>query len=207
MNPAINTLTTVAFAIGSLSNPSTTSPYAVAFTPATTATLFEPAFIRRKESRIVMHVIEYAKPNHTDTESTISAVKGLHGIDSNYNDDTYMSNLSSLIDSFDHDLGKTQNSISVNYDQLYNGFYELAFKLADLNFKKSLVELLPDDAVKVSMKFNNEQLLLVTKSLKSVDDLKENEIVISLFKNKKRIVSDVFEVDSFVEGFQKFLAV
>jgi hypothetical protein len=136
--------------------------------------------------------------------STINSTENFN-LNNLYRHDFYHENVSKLVSSFNKEFIKHSDFITIDQNILFSGFSRLAFNLAAIDFDKASVELLRDNGIKFSLKLDEDKLLLVTNSLADVEDLKTDDIVISFFKNKKRIVSDVFKIDGFVEGFNRYL--
>lgn len=116
-------------------------------------------------------------------------------------------NFNSLIASFEKELKKHSDYISVDQSLAYTIFKKTALTLSELPFCDSAVELTNQSGVKFILGFPNDKLLMVSKyfSEKGVP-LEDNEIVFSLFFSRELIASNVAEIESFTEGVKEFLA-
>jgi len=117
----------------------------------------------------------------------------------------YIKNLEHLKNSFNKSFYKNKELLTLNSDDVYKKFLELASSFSELPFENAVVELTKSQSIKFTFLFDDDKLLLISKNIENNDDLNYNEIVFSLFINKELIISNVSESISFVEGFQKFL--
>ena len=117
----------------------------------------------------------------------------------------YIKNLEHLKNSFNKSFYKNKGLLTLNNDDVYKKFLELASSFSELPFENAVVELTKSQSIKFTFLFDDDKLLLISKNIENNDDLNYNEIVFSLFINKELIISNVSESISFVEGFQKFL--
>lgn len=108
-----------------------------------------------------------------------------------------------LKNSFD----KQKHKASISQDVVNLLFEKLALDISELPFIKSDVEITSSDSIKVSMTFSDDILLIISKPFDSLEDVSEEDIVFSVFKNRKRLASDVAKTKTFVEGFKRFLSV
>lgn len=163
-----------------------------------------PVFLKRKDDLI---------DTDTDIHSTKNVVptfsKGFSSENSKLSqyEKVYNKQLSHLISSFYNNYEQTSDLNELGYTILFSQFYEMAFKIADLGFDKASVEIVESDSIKFSLKFDDSRVLFITKSIISNIEDANDQITISLFQNKKRLVSDVFQIDQFIEGFKKYLSV
>lgn len=116
----------------------------------------------------------------------------------------YGSNLQYLKDQFDREL---LNSSVFNKTQLLKNselFYDVAFSVAQLPFKKSDVELLSDN-IKFSFLFDNEIMVMISRPLDALEDVQKDQIIFSIFKKRELIFSNVATPSIFVEVFKEYL--
>jgi hypothetical protein len=100
---------------------------------------------------------------------------------------------------------KERRKSSISEDIINNLFQQLAVKIAELPFEKSAVEITSSDSIKISMAFSDNLLLILSKPFETLEDVSENDIIFSLFKNREMIASNVSKTTDFVEGFKRFL--
>lgn len=110
-------------------------------------------------------------------------------------------NFQRLKDIFDKERAKLK-TFDDNKDDL---FLQVALPIAELPFSKSAVEITSSDSIKISMTFANNLLVIVSKPFEVLDNVSKDDIIFSLFRNRKMIASNVSKTTDFVEGFKRFL--
>lgn len=112
-------------------------------------------------------------------------------------------NYQSLKKSFEKEQIKTE----ISKDKINSLFQRLAFSLAELPFEKSSVEITSSKSIKFSMAFTDDILLIISKPFENLEDVSEDEVIFSVFKNRKMITSNVSKPTEVVEGFKRFLSI
>lgn len=102
---------------------------------------------------------------------------------------------------------KEKHKANISKDKLNTVFKELAFSIAQLPFEKSSVEITSSNSIKFTVAFPEDILLIISKPFEKLEDVSEDDIIYSLFKNRKRIASNVSKPTEIVEGCKKFLSV
>lgn len=101
---------------------------------------------------------------------------------------------------------KEQPKIKISINKINNIFQEMALLLAELPFEKSSVEITSSESLRFSMAFADNILLIISKPFETIEDMSEDEVVFSLFKERKMITSNVSKTKEVVEGFKNFLS-
>ena len=114
----------------------------------------------------------------------------------------YSKNLGLLNRLFQKELTSSGNS-----DRLTQTTFEnTAMLLAELPFTNAAVESTNSKSIRFSFVFPNNKLLLISKTLETLEDLEENEIIFSFFINRELIISNAAKISVFVEGFKQLLS-
>jgi hypothetical protein len=157
-------------------------------------------------------VDEWVDPNIFKSESFLSRERNLEeninesSFDLSYQE-YYYDNLFKFKKAFDEQLIKYNHFLTVDLEHAQKDFYATAEKLSSLNFSKATAEFLDENSIKFSMRFSDNKLLMVSKSFVELPDVNKSQIVYSIFENKKRISSDVLEIDTFMENIKELLTV
>lgn len=109
-----------------------------------------------------------------------------------------------LIDSFQKELEFSTKNIDRGHLDI--AFQSVAEHLAKLNFTKCVVEIVANGKLKFHLVFPEEHLLMITKPIYPDEySVEANEVFVSLFIKQKPIVTNLFEIEKFVESFNIFL--
>jgi len=118
----------------------------------------------------------------------------------------YQKNLKLLKTAFARESKKYHTYFEVPKERAEEIFDETSIKLSELPFEKATVELTQTNSLKFTLQFKGDKLLLITKTLKPVEDLNESEIIFSFFIKRELILSNVSNISAFVDGFKEFLS-
>ena len=101
-----------------------------------------------------------------------------------------------------------QNSIYLigSSSQALIDFEIIAKELAKIVFVDSTTELSITNSFKIKLLLSNKILLVITKPLGLISDLKNSEVIFSIFENKKCLISDAIEISQLVKGINAYLA-
>ena len=120
--------------------------------------------------------------------------------------DIFNVNLNKLETSFENEYSKKMNFINISKIKVSNVFNTISKYLAELNFEHSAIEITNSNSLKFTLLFSEKKLLMITKSLNPSDiNLENDDIIFSLFIDRKLIVSDVSKITAFTKGFKKYL--
>ena len=117
----------------------------------------------------------------------------------------YYENYENLEISFTKELYRFRHHLLLTEKEVKLKFKNISSIISELPFEKSTVELTKSNGLKFTLLFPKNKLLLITKALGNVENLKDNEIVFSLFINRELIMSNVSDDTNFMEGFQRYL--
>lgn len=205
-SPAYTFVTTTAIAACTLFSPSTFNNTSQLNSTSSTYELnvaMQPVY--RKTDSDHSTTEDILERTHGETQT--SNIRSQVSVNITVNDMEYYDRWFNMILQYYKQHKQMQSSFSdLSYLKVFSVVSNLTKELAQLGFEKSKLEMVDNDSINISMKFDQNRSLMITKSLEA-EDLDNNNIVISLFQNKKRIVSDVFEIETFVEGFKKYLSV
>lgn len=116
-------------------------------------------------------------------------------------------NLKLIKESLENELKLKESLYKAHREVVSDTFDRIANFIAELNFDSGTVELTNSKNIKFTLLFRQDMLLMISKSLFPKDfDFNSNEIIFSLFINRKLIASDVSEISLFTKGFTKYLA-
>lgn len=119
---------------------------------------------------------------------------------------------------FEHNLQIIKDALSKEFllkrDVLKNSaslitetFNRISKYIAELEFETGTVEITNSNSIKFTLLFPEKRLLLITKSIfPEKFDFNNDEVIFSLFINRKLVASDVSEIPVFTKGFKKYLA-
>ena len=116
-------------------------------------------------------------------------------------------NMKVLETAFDTEIKKYSNYLITDKNNIKIIFKKTAAVIAELPFKNGTIEIIKGNGFKFHLVFPNNYLLMISKSFENVNStLNKNEIIFSLFINRQLIASNTSELETFKEGFKKFLS-
>lgn len=77
--------------------------------------------------------------------------------------------------------------------------------IVQIKFDDYEIELTPNNAVKYTLLLPDKKMLMITKSFNAYEDKMEKYVVVSIFENKKLILSDIKNLDELVTGINKYI--
>jgi hypothetical protein len=110
----------------------------------------------------------------------------------------YGNNKKDLTEKLNAEIRRTGREINTS---LHKNSIKTINIISSLPFKESAVELTKKDILKITLSFNNNRVLMVSKPPES----EKNYIVYSFFIKKELIASDAIDISSLVEIFEKYL--
>ena len=111
-----------------------------------------------------------------------------------------------LRETFCREYEKVHENLTLSKETIFECFENVLKQVAQLEFIDAAVELTKTHNIKFTLLFPDNKVLMITKSLKPEDfDFKKDDIIFSLFVNKKLIATDVSEISCFISGFKKYL--
>lgn len=113
-------------------------------------------------------------------------------------------NKKKLQTAFDKEYLKYSHYVTISKGQLDHVFNIVSNLLSDLPFEKCAVQLTPTDSIKFTLGFKEGKILMISKPI-SEESANDKNIIFSLFVKDELIASNVSEIATFVEGFNKFL--
>ncbi len=119
----------------------------------------------------------------------------------------YVNNIAFLRSSFNRALNRIREIIPFSSLDMDNTFNTLSRSISTLPFENAAVEINSNNSIKITLQFNHDKILMLTKSLES-DDSKNNQDVIfySFFINRQLISSDETRTKSFIQGFKEYIS-
>ena len=93
-----------------------------------------------------------------------------------------------------------------NLENIKKEFNRLAAELHELPFKNLDVEITNLNSLRISLIFENNLLLVISKPLESIIDMDQNQVLFSLFQNRQMIASNVSNPFNLVESFKKYIS-
>ncbi|MFL9845070.1 hypothetical protein [Flavobacterium rhizosphaerae] len=116
-------------------------------------------------------------------------------------------NLEVLDNLFKNEL-KTYDYNKIGYTKAYliEVFESIASPISTLKFNHANLFINNSKKIKFSLYFENNISLMINKSLELKNELNNDNLVIySFFSNKELILSDIIEIGTLVDGFEKYL--
>lgn len=96
---------------------------------------------------------------------------------------------------------------SEEFEIIQEAFARVSKFIAELDFESATVEITNSESIKFVLLFKEKTILMISKSLYPEKfEFDANEVIYSLFINRKLITSDVSEISEFTQGFKKYLA-
>lgn len=80
----------------------------------------------------------------------------------------------------------------------------LAKKISKINFNKIAVELTPSNAIKFTLTFKDNKLLMLTSPFDEIEGMSKGEVLFSFFIDRKLILSDTINIDDLVSGINNY---
>ena len=77
--------------------------------------------------------------------------------------------------------------------------------ISQFNYEDFDIELTPSSTIVYSLLLPDKKLLIITKSFEDYEDKAENDVVFSIFDNKKLILSDTKDLNELVSGINEYL--
>jgi hypothetical protein len=146
--------------------------------------------------------IETRQPKISSTDSSILTSTRKEELPDYYN-----RNLKLLRNIFSEEYKKIGKNLILCKEPIFNIFDLICRNLSELDFEEGTVELTDANNIKFTLIFPDNKVLMVSKSiLPGHFNFNNDDIIFSLFVNKKLIASDVSEISFFIEGFKKYLA-
>ena len=102
----------------------------------------------------------------------------------------YENNLKKLNISFNKELSAYSHYLTTNTKNAKDIFNQIASLISYFQFKNATVELTKTNSIKFTLIFPGNKLLMISKPLSSIDNLKEEEVIFSLFINRELIASN-----------------
>jgi hypothetical protein len=116
-------------------------------------------------------------------------------------------NLKLLEDAFIKEFLLKENEFKACKSLLTDTFNSISKFIAELNFEAGTVEINNQKSIKFTLVFPEKKLLMITKYLSPKDfDFDPNEVIFSLFFNRKLIATDVSEISQLAKGFKECFA-
>lgn len=76
--------------------------------------------------------------------------------------------------------------------------------ISAINYDDFDIELTPSSTIVYSLLLPDKKLLIITKSFQNDEDKAENDVVFSIFDNKKLILSDIKDLNELVSGINEY---
>jgi hypothetical protein len=77
--------------------------------------------------------------------------------------------------------------------------------IAKIDYEDFDIELTPSSTIKYSLLLPDKKILIITKSFEDYADKAENEVIFSIFDNKKLILSDIKDLNELVSGINGYI--
>lgn len=124
--------------------------------------------------------------------------------------DYYDVNFKTLVQKYDKEFTKYSSYITSDVNKANAIVKRHINKIAKLNFNLVAVELCPTNAVKFTLRFEGEKIVMISKPFTDADDIPKeiantDYVIFSIFINKKHIMFDVTDIDNLVDGLTNYL--
>jgi hypothetical protein len=106
---------------------------------------------------------------------------------------------------FKEEVNRYPHYISSNKENAFELFDNISSEVSKIVFSDSLVELTPNNTFKIKALLPNNELLVISKPFHDIDDLIENEVIFSLFRNKKCLISQAIDIVDLVKSINEYL--
>ena len=117
-----------------------------------------------------------------------------------------LKNLNMLNTSLAKEVKRIQGRASINKNA-YKLFTHLFNNLVALPIEKCAIEINKDNSIRITLAFAENKLLMVSRDIIEGEDYNfSDDILYSYFINSKLLASDVTNLQTFTEGFKKYLA-
>jgi hypothetical protein len=117
--------------------------------------------------------------------------------------DLEIKNIASLNESFRRELRMIERLTNINPTNISKAFESIRKALATLPFNGCAVEFDEELGLKVTLAFENEQLLMVTKSTEQ--DNTKDKIIYSFFVKRRLAASGLIDLQRFAKMFNQYL--
>lgn len=101
---------------------------------------------------------------------------------------------------FVNEINRHSDYLTVSSGKAMHSFVNSARKIANIPFVKSSIDLLPHDGFKFVLKLSDSKILMASQYI--VDsDIPSDNVVYSLFEDRKLVESNVVQIDRLIESF------
>jgi len=115
--------------------------------------------------------------------------------------------LKDLFSKFTLEQNKHPERILLDAEMAIFRFLAVASKVVKLPYLEGYVQLKEDNAFKFNLFFNNDIEVMLTSVFEADDEIDDDHVVYSVFKEDEVISSGLYEINTFVEAFPKYLIV
>ncbi len=84
-------------------------------------------------------------------------------------------------------------------------FKNLLLQISEINYIDFDVEVSILKAIRIKLLLSSNKFLVITKPFGNVEDVDDNEVIFSIFKNRKCLVSDIIDIHKLVKGINEYL--
>lgn len=113
-----------------------------------------------------------------------------------------------LRDDYLREVSKYGHYIKCEPDKADQKVIEFINYISKINFTKAAIELTPSSSIKFSLllnKSNSNLMLIITRPLHSLEDLNDDTVIFSIFKQETLLLSNAIPINSLVEGINSYL--
>jgi len=126
---------------------------------------------------------------------------------SDLNSNTNIKNWTKLKLSFDSEYNRIKSK-RLSYKQEFESNFLSMFKtIGALPMEECGVEYISRGALKFTIKFSNDRVLMLTRYFVLEEDENPKDIIYSFFINKTLIASDINDFENFIENFKGYFSV
>jgi hypothetical protein len=105
-------------------------------------------------------------------------------------------------------LHKEIKELKIDFEKttlIIDKFKTIIKYIAELPFTNCSIEITKSNSIKISLSFQNNILLILSKPLEEIKEVSENDIIFSVFRQKEMIASNVESTSGFFRLFKKFI--
>ena len=110
-----------------------------------------------------------------------------------------------LNEAWEEAFKKYHRYIKEDLESFYQNVKLVNSIISVINYEDFAIELTPNSTIKYSLLLPDKKKLIIKKYFEKYEDKAENDVIFSIFDNKKLILSDTKDLDELVSGINRFI--
>ncbi len=171
-------------------------------------TIFAYSFDQLKYNELMIAQLpEKKKPNpliNSIPEIGSSSTLSLLTVDT-YSDVITNTKLIDINEAWEKEYEKYYSYIKGDLDSFYQNVKLVNSIISIICYEDFAIELTPSSTIKYSLLLPDKKKLIIKKYFEKYEDKAENDVIFSIFDNKKLILSDTKDLNELVSGINRYI--